>query len=58
MNFYEEQAKNKPDAVKNNLNFRGIQSDLKEKLDLNNLNWDNDKRIIKDEKVLPRYKLS
>lgn len=24
MNFYEDQAKNKPDAVKNNLNFRGI----------------------------------
>ena len=44
--------------MRNNLNYRGIQNDLKEKIDLMNVNWDNDKRIIKNEMILPRYKLS
>ncbi len=44
--------------MRGNLNSRGIQSDLKEKVDLMNVNWNNDKRIIKNETILPRYKLS
>jgi hypothetical protein len=58
MKFYEDQAKSNPQVVRSNLNSRGIQSDLKEKIDLMNVNWDNDKRIIKNEVILPRFKLS
>lgn len=58
LRFYEQQSKEKEEVVRQNLMHQGIQIDMKNKIDFNRLNIDNDERVVKDESILPRSKLA
>ena len=58
LHFYADQSKNKDDAVAQNLKHQDIGLDLKPKIDYQGLSWSNDRRVVKDETILPRARLS
>ena len=58
LGFYAEKAKNREEVVRQNLLHQGIWGDLKPKIDYNSLTWESDTRIVRDESILPRAKLS
>jgi len=58
LEFYADKAKNREEVVRQNLLHQGIRSDLKPKIDYSSLTWESDTRIVRDESILPRAKLS
>ena len=58
MSWYTMKAEEKPSVVRDNLNKLGYYPNFKRKIDPLSLNFENDTRIIKDEKVLARSKIS
>lgn len=58
ISFFVERAKSKDALVEQNLRHQGIGPDLKPSVDYQNLNWENDSRVVADDAVLPRARLS
>jgi hypothetical protein len=58
LQFYKDQARTKDDVVAQNLKHQNIGVDLKPRIDFQNLNFVNDLRVLKDETLLPRARLS
>ena len=58
LEFYAEKARNREEVVRQNLLHQGIRSDLKPKIDYSSLTSQSDTRIVRDESILPRAKLS
>lgn len=56
--FYQDQAVAKDEVVRQNLSHQGIGPDLKPLVDWNSLTLETDSRVVRDEAVLPRSKLS
>ena len=56
--FYQEKASNTDEVVRQNLHHQGIGNDLKPRIDVDGLTSETDERIVKDDSVLPRAKLS
>jgi hypothetical protein len=58
LQFYKDQATTKDEVVAQNLKHQNIGLDLKPTIDYQNLNYVNDLRVLKDETMLPRARLS
>ena len=56
--FYKDQARTKDDVVAQNLKHQNIGVDLKPRIDYSNLSFLNDLRVVKDESLLPRARIS
>jgi hypothetical protein len=58
LEFYADKARNREEVVRQNLLHQGIRSDLRPKIDYSSLTSQSDTRIVRDESILPRAKLS
>jgi len=58
MAWYQMKAGEKPSAVRENIDKLGYYPNFQRKIDASTLNFENDSRIIKDDKLLARSKIS
>ena len=58
LKWYQERSEARPELVRSNLIEYGYYPNYQKKLDPSTLTYDNDSRITRDSKSLPRSKIS